>query len=115
MSKIEDIEASIAADETALARYEADLVTIRGGGKVENMTEEGALRVIAGMRAALANRRALLTKLRAAKLREVFDKAIEATDDPNLADQRRLLREFFTNDAFRQAMTDEIARINGVD
>ena len=66
MSKIEDIEASIAADEAALARYEADMATIRGGGKVENLTEEGALRVISGMRAALANRRAWLTKLRAA-------------------------------------------------
>jgi hypothetical protein len=67
------------------------------------------------MRAALANRRVLLTKLRAAKLREVFDNAIAATADPDLADQRRLLREFFTNDAFREAMTNEIARINGVD
>lgn len=40
-------------NEQMLAKYESDLRTIRAGGSVENLTEEGAIAMISGLRAVL--------------------------------------------------------------
>lgn len=47
--------------------------------------------------------------------RAVFDKAIAETADADQRSVRELLREFFTNPNFREAMSATIARINGAE
>lgn len=49
-----------------------------------------------------------------AAVRAVFDKAVEESTDSDQRATRELLREYFTNPTFREAMAAEIARINGV-
>ena len=45
---------------------------------------------------------------------DMFDAAIASAPTPKQADDRRLLKMYFTDPAFRAAMEAEIARINEV-
>ena len=45
-----------------------------------------------------------------AEMTAVFDAAITSATTPEQADDRRLLKAYFTDPAFRKAMADEVGR-----
>lgn len=48
------------------------------------------------------------------RIKAAFDRAIETAPDAETADKRRLLKAYFTDPAFRAAMADMVAEINGL-
>jgi hypothetical protein len=46
--------------------------------------------------------------------REIFDQAIATETDADRIAKVELMREYFTSPAFRVALEDEVARINGL-
>ena len=53
-------------------------------------------------------------QITAKQVRDIFDSALVGETNPERIAKVELLREFFTNTEFRNAMRDEVARINGV-
>ena len=51
----------------------------------------------------------------ATELRQIFDRAISQQKDADKVARLELCREFFTNPEFRAALSDEVARVNGVE
>lgn len=54
-----------------------------------------------------------MTKMTNTEAREIFNKALANETNADRIAKVELLREYFTNPAFRAAMEEEVARING--
>lgn len=46
--------------------------------------------------------------------RQIFDNAIASQTDADQIAKLELMREYFTNPAFRKALEDKVAQINGL-
>jgi hypothetical protein len=67
----EELQRALAGDEESLRRYERDLATLRSGGRVENLTPDGAERAVAGLKSAIEAKRAALQRMSVALMADV--------------------------------------------
>lgn len=71
-----DWERALKMDRKSLEQMQAAIKTLRGGGEVENLTLENALRVESGLKQVIKNKEQLIEKLASSATRDIFERAL---------------------------------------